>query len=83
MTLGTTGKEIGKRHPTVEDNVLIGANATILGNIIIGANAKIGAGSVVVNSVKENTTVVGVPAKIVRDYNKIDINKVIEMMKYY
>ena len=83
VTLGTTGKEIGKRHPTVEDNVLIGANATILGNIIIGANAKIGAGSVVVNSVKENTTVVGVPAKIVRDYNKIDINKVIEMMKYY
>lgn len=70
VTLGTTGKEKGKRHPTVGNNVLIGANATVLGNLTIGDNAKIGAGAVVVKNVKDNTTVAGVPAKVVRDYNK-------------
>lgn len=70
VTLGTTGKEKGKRHPTVKDNVLIGANASVLGNITIGENAKVGAGAVVVKDVKENTTVAGVPAKVVKDYNK-------------
>lgn len=70
VTLGTTGKEKGKRHPTIGDNVLIGANATVLGNLKIGDNAKIGAGAVVLKDVKENTTVVGIPAKVVRDYNK-------------
>lgn len=83
VTLGTTGKEIGKRHPTVKDNVMLGANCTILGNVIIGTNAKVGAGAVVVDNVKENTTVVGVPAKIVRDYNEININEMIEILKYY
>lgn len=70
VTLGTTGKETGKRHPTIGNNVLIGANATILGNLYIGNNAKVGAGAVVVKDVKENTTVTGIPAKVVRDYNK-------------
>lgn len=69
VTLGATGKDRGKRHPTVGDNVLIGANASILGNIYIGDNAKIGAGAVVINDVSKNTTVVGIPAKVVRDYN--------------
>ncbi len=66
VTLGGTGKEKGKRHPTIGDNVVIGANATVLGNIRIGNNVKIGAGSVVVTSVPDNCTVVGVPAEIVR-----------------
>ena len=55
---------------TVGNNVLIGANATVLGNLNIGDNAKIGAGAVVVHDVEANTTVTGVPAKVVRDYNK-------------
>jgi serine O-acetyltransferase len=66
VTLGGTGKEKGKRHPTIGDNVVIGANATVLGNIKIGSNVKVGAGSVVVTSVPDNCTVVGVPAEIVR-----------------
>ena len=70
VTLGTTGKEKKKRHPTIGNNVLIGANASILGNITIGDNAKVGAGAVVLNNVKENTTVVGIPAKVVRNYSK-------------
>jgi len=63
VTLGGTGKEIGKRHPTIEDNVFIGSGAKVLGNITIGKNAKIGANAVVLNDVKPNTTVVGIPAK--------------------
>lgn len=82
VTLGTTGKELGKRHPTIKDNVLIGANATILGNLVIGKNSKIGAGSVVVNDVKDNTTVVGIPAKVVRDYND-KTNEILDLLKYY
>lgn len=66
VTLGGTGKELGKRHPTVEDNVTIGAGAKVLGNITIGANSNIGAGSVVIDNVPEYSTVVGVPGKIVQ-----------------
>ena len=66
VTLGGTGKEHGKRHPTVEDNVIIGAGAKILGNITIGKNTRIGAGSVVVENVPENSTVIGVPGRIVQ-----------------
>ncbi len=66
VTLGGTGKESGKRHPTIEDNVMIGAGAKILGNITIGKNAKIGANAVVLEDVPANATVVGVPAKIVK-----------------
>lgn len=65
VTLGGSGKETGDRHPKVEDGVMIGANASILGNIRIGRCARIGAGSVVVSDVPCNSTVVGVPAKIV------------------
>lgn len=65
VTLGGTGKERGKRHPTVENNVVVGTGAKILGPIIIGENAKIGAGSVVLNNVPPHTTVVGVPGRVV------------------
>ncbi|RBN36826.1 serine O-acetyltransferase, partial [Priestia megaterium] len=59
VTLGGTGKEKGKRHPTIEDNVLIATGAKVLGSITIHAHSKIGAGSVVLNDVPENSTVVG------------------------
>ena len=66
VTLGGTGKEKGKRHPTLEDNVMVSAGAKILGSFTIGANSKIGAGAVVLKEVPPNCTVVGVPGKIVR-----------------
>ncbi len=62
VTLGGTTSKKEKRHPTIKSNVVIGAHAQILGNITVGENAKIGAGAVVLKDVKENTTVVGVPA---------------------
>ena len=65
VTLGGTGKENGKRHPTVANNVVIGAGAKILGAITIGSNTRVGAGSVVVNNVEENCTVVGIPGRVV------------------
>jgi serine O-acetyltransferase len=65
VTLGGTGKGHGKRHPTVCDGVFIGNNANLLGNISIGENSRVGAGSVVLNDVPPNSTVVGVPAHIV------------------
>jgi serine O-acetyltransferase len=72
VTLGGTGKEKGKRHPTVGNNVVIGAGSILLGPIKIGDNVKIGAGSVVIRDVPPNTTVVGVPARaIVRDGKKL------------
>ena len=66
VTLGGTGKEHGKRHPTINNNVTIGAGAKILGNITIGENSQIGAQSVVVNDVPEYSTVVGIPGRIVK-----------------
>jgi serine O-acetyltransferase len=66
VTLGGTGKEKGKRHPTIGNNVVIGTGAKILGNITVGSHTKIGAGSVVVHSVPDNSTVVGVPGRVVR-----------------
>ncbi|MCM8775041.1 MAG: serine O-acetyltransferase [Candidatus Omnitrophica bacterium] len=66
VTLGGTGKERGKRHPTIGDNVVIGAGAKVLGNIRLGNHVKVGAGSVVIHSVPDHCTVVGVPAEIVR-----------------
>jgi len=65
VTLGGTGKEKGKRHPTIEDNVLIATGAKVLGSITIHAHSKIGAGSVVLNDVPENSTVVGIPGRVV------------------
>jgi len=65
VTLGGTGKESGKRHPTIGNSVVIGAGAKILGNIQVGDNSRVGAGSVVLRDVPENSTVVGVPAHVV------------------
>lgn len=74
VTLGGTGKEGGKRHPTIEDHVVIGGGAKILGNITVGRNCNIGAGSVVVRDVPENSTVVGVPGHIIfRDGKRVVI----------
>ena len=70
VTLGGTGKEQGKRHPTLGDNVMVSAGAKILGSFTIGENSKIGAGSVVLEEVPPNCTVVGVPVKIVRRENQ-------------
>lgn len=69
VTLGGTGKETGKRHPTIEDNVMISAGAKVLGSFTIGAGSKIGAGSVVLEEVPPNCTVVGVPGRIVKREN--------------
>lgn len=82
VTLGGTGKERGKRHPTLEDNVMVSAGAKILGSFTIGENSKIGAGSVVLKEVQPNCTVVGVPGRIVKrgdvkvprsDMNQVDL----------
>ena len=65
VTLGGTGKESGKRHPTLESNVVVGAGAKVLGDIYVGTNTRIGAGSVVVKDVDANSTVVGIPGRVV------------------
>lgn len=73
VTLGGTGKEKGKRHPNIGDNVVIGAGAKILGNITIGDNSYVGANAVVLRDVEPNSTVVGVPGRITKqDGKKID-----------
>lgn len=73
VTLGGTGKDKGKRHPTIKDNVIIGAGAKILGPITIGNNVKVGANSVVLKDVPDNATAVGIPAKIIiKDKKKED-----------
>lgn len=71
VTLGGTGKEQGKRHPTVGNNVMISAGAKVLGSFKIGDNSKIGAGSVVLEEVPPNSTVVGVPGRVVKRNNKL------------
>lgn len=65
VTLGGTGKDVGKRHPTVGDNVIVGAGAKVLGPIKIGSNSKIGANAVVLKEVPEGKTVVGIPGRVV------------------
>lgn len=73
VTLGGTGKDVGKRHPTIERGVMIGAGAKVLGPITVGRNAKIAAGAVVVKDVEPNSTVVGVPGMTVKiDGERID-----------
>ena len=66
VTLGGTGKDVGKRHPTLGDNVMVGAGAKVLGPLTIGSNSKIAANAVVLHAVPENSTAVGIPAKVVR-----------------
>ena len=73
VTLGGTGKERGKRHPTLGNGVLVGVGAKVLGAIVVGDNARIGAGAVVVKDVPPNCTVVGIPGRIVvRDGRRVD-----------
>ena len=73
VTLGGTGKEHGKRHPTIEDNVVVGVGATVLGNITIGRGSKVGAGAVVIADVPTSCTVVGIPGRIVvREGSRVD-----------
>lgn len=75
VTLGGTGLEKGKRHPTIGNNVVIGTGAKVLGNITVGDNSYIGANAVVIKDVPDNSTVVGVPGRITRqDGKKIDIS---------
>lgn len=80
VTLGGTGKEKGKRHPTIKDNVMISAGAKVLGSFTVGENSKIGAGSVVVAEVPPNSTVVGIPGRVVKRDNvkvpRIDLDQV-------
>ena len=86
VTLGGTGKDVGKRHPTVREGALVSAHAQVIGPIEIGAKAKIGAGAVVVSDVPSDVTVVGVPAKIVRVHGKKDepvIHQEEEKREYY
>lgn len=71
VTLGGTGKEQGKRHPTIGNNVMIGAGAKVLGSCTVGDNSKIGAGSVVLHPVPPNSTVVGVPGHVVKRANEM------------
>ena len=70
VTLGGTGKDKGKRHPTIGDNVMIGTGAKVLGPFTVGSNSKIAANAVVLSEVPENSTCVGVPARVVRINNK-------------
>jgi serine O-acetyltransferase len=73
VTLGGTGKVHGKRHPTLEDNVVVGAGAKVLGAITVGANTRIGAGSVLLRNVAANSTVVGIPGRVIHQSGvKID-----------
>lgn len=95
VTLGGTGKEHGKRHPTIGDNVMISAGAKIIGSFKVGENSKVGAGSVVIEEVPPNCTVVGVPGRVVRrnnqklvreDLNQVDlpdpVNEDIKTLQY-
>lgn len=66
VTLGGTGKSVGKRHPTIQDNVMISAGAKILGAVVIGANSKIGANAIILGDIPKNATAVGIPARIVK-----------------
>ena len=86
VTLGGTGKDVGKRHPTVREGALVSAHAQVIGPIEIGAKAKVGAGAVVVSDVPSDVTVFGIPAKIVRVHGKKDepiIHQEEEKREYY
>lgn len=77
VTLGGTGKEKGKRHPTIGNDVFIGCDAKILGNITIGSHTKVGANAVVLTDIPSNATVVGMPGKVVKINGKrVDKNEI-------
>ena len=78
-TLGGTGKDVGKRHPTVREGALVSAHAHVIGPIEIGKNARVGAAAVVVADVPADVTVVGVPAKVVRVHGKKDVDAIHNM----
>lgn len=81
VTLGGTGKEKGKRHPTIGDNVVVSSGAKVLGSFTVGSNSKIGAGSVVLKEVPPNSVVVGVPGRIViKDGIRVDANDLDNMI---
>lgn len=79
VTLGGTGKDVGKRHPTVREGALVSAHAQVIGPIEIGKNARVGAAAVVVADVPADVTVVGVPAKVVRVHGKKDVDTIHNM----
>ncbi|HEP6512825.1 TPA: serine O-acetyltransferase [Streptococcus pyogenes] len=81
VTLGGTGKDCGKRHPTIRQGALISAHAQVIGPIDIGANAKVEAAAVVLSDVPEDVTVVGVPAKIVRVHGQKDNRQIQSLQK--
>ncbi|HES6129730.1 TPA: serine O-acetyltransferase [Streptococcus pyogenes] len=81
VTLGGTGKDCGKRHPTIRQGALISAHAQVIGPIDIGANAKVGAAAVVLSDVPEDVTVVSVPAKIVRVHGQKDNRQIQSLQK--
>jgi serine O-acetyltransferase len=81
VTLGGTGKDKGKRHPTIGNNVVIGAGAKVLGPIYVASNSKIGANSVVLSDIPANSTAVGIPAKIINKLTN-ESNKIIEIDDY-
>ena len=79
VTLGGTGKDVGKRHPTVREGALVSAHAQVIGPIEIGKNARVGAAAVVVADVPADVTVVGVPAKVVHVHGKKDVDAIHNM----
>lgn len=82
VTLGGTGKDVGKRHPTVREGALVSAHAQVIGLIEIGKNSKVGAAAVVVSDVPADVTVVGVPAKVVRVHGKKDENAIHDLEEH-
>ncbi len=82
VTLGGTGKEKGKRHPTLGNHVVVGAGAKVLGNITIGDHVKIGAGSVVIKSVPDHSTVVGIPGRMVRQRGELFLESDDEVLQH-
>lgn len=82
VTLGGTGKDVGKRHPTVREGALVSAHAQVIGPIEIGENSKVGAAAVVVSDVPADVTVVGVPAKVVRVHGKKDENAIHDLEEH-
>jgi serine O-acetyltransferase len=82
-TLGGTGKEIGKRHPTLGENVVVGAGAKVLGNIQVGNNVRIGAGSVVLRDVPSDCTVVGIPGRIILGKSRWKMLKILKAYRIW